>query len=74
MKISNKTLRDILRVIHLVIGGLAIAYIYSPLGDLEWFSSLVRVSIPILTITGLSMWQMPLITKAFKRMTTASQA
>jgi hypothetical protein len=74
MNISNKTLRNLLRIIHLVIGGLVIAYIYSPLGNLEWFVSLVRVSIPILTITGISMWQMPLITKAFKRQTTASQA
>ena len=74
MKISNKTLRDILRVIHLVIGGLVIAYIYSPLGNVEWFGNLVRVSIPILTVTGVSMWQMPLITKTFKRQTAVSQA
>ena len=73
MNISNKTLRNLLRIIHLVIGGLVIAYIYSPLGNVEWFGSLVRVSIPILTVTGVSMWQMPLITKAFKRQATASQ-
>ena len=73
MNISNKTLRNLLRLIHLVICGLVIAYIYSPLGDLAWFGMLVRISLPILTITGISMWQMPLITKAFKRQATASQ-
>ena len=74
MNISNKTLRNLLRIIHLVIGGLVIAYIYSPLGNVEWFGSLVRVSIPILTITGISMWQMPLITKALKRQVAISQS
>lgn len=73
MNISNKTLRNLLRIIHLIIGGLVIACIYSPLGNLEWFGNVVRVSIPILTITGLSMWQMPLITKTFKRQTVARQ-
>ncbi len=74
MNISNKTLRNLLRIIHLVIGGLVIAYIYSPLGSVEWFGGLVRISIPILTVTGLSMWQMPLITKTFKRPIAVSQS
>lgn len=67
MNISNKTLRNLLRIIHLVIGGLVIAYIYSPLGNLEWFGTMVRILIPTLTITGISMWQMPALTKLFKR-------
>ena len=67
MNLSNKTLRTALRAIHLVIGALVVVYIYTPLGSVEWFGSLVRISIPILTITGLSMWQMPSITKILKR-------
>ena len=67
MNLSNKTLRTVLRAIHLVIGALVVVYIYTPLGNVEWFGSLVRISIPILTITGLSMWQMPSITKILKR-------
>ncbi len=74
MNISNRTLRNLLRIIHLVIGGLVIAYIYSPLGSLEWFGMLVRISLPLLTITGISMWQMLLITKAFKRQIVAGQS
>jgi len=67
MNLSNKTLRTVLRAIHLVIGALVVVYIYTPLGSVEWFGSLVRISIPILTITGLSMWQMPSLTKILKR-------
>jgi hypothetical protein len=67
MNLSNKTLRDVLRATHLVIGSLVVAYLYTPLGNVEWFGNLVRISIPILTITGLSMWQMPSITKILKR-------
>ena len=67
MNLSNKTLRNVLRAIHLVIGALVVVYVYTPLGNVEWFGSLVRISIPILTITGLSMWQMPFFTKILKR-------
>ena len=67
MNLSNKTLRNVLRAMHLVIGALVVVYVYTPLGNVEWFGSLVRISIPVLTITGLSMWQMPALTKILKR-------
>ena len=68
---SNKNLRNVLRAIHLVIAALVIAYIYSPLGSLEWFGSFVKVSTPILTLTGIVMWQMPTVTKFLKRQLAA---
>ena len=64
---SNKNLRNTLRAIHLVIAALVIAYIYSPLGNVESFGSFVKISTPILTLTGIVMWQMPAVTKFFKR-------
>jgi hypothetical protein len=68
MNFSNKTLRNMLRMLHLVVAGLIGTYLYSPLGDVEWFANLVRLSfLPALLVTGLSMWQMPLITKLLKR-------
>jgi len=68
MNYSNKTLRNTLRVIHLVIGALIGAYLYSPLGNVEWFAILVRASVlPVSVITGLAMWQMPLLSKMLKR-------
>ena len=67
MKFSNKSLRNLLRGIHLVVAGLVGVYLYSPLGDVEWYVNLVRASvIPVLLITGFSMWQMPAITKLLK--------
>ncbi|HKU53651.1 MAG TPA: hypothetical protein VJQ25_14360 [Nitrospira sp.] len=67
MQFSNKSLRSILRVIHLVVAALIGAHLYSPLGDLEWYVNLVRATVlPVLMITGLSMWQMPALTKFLK--------
>ncbi len=71
---SNKNLRNALRTIHLLISALVIAYIYLPLGNMEWFGNFVRISTPVLTLTGLVMWQMPLVTKFFKRQLVAQQA
>ena len=71
---SNKNLRNILRTIHLVIAVLVITYIYSPLGNIEWFDSFVRISTPVLTLTGIVMWQMPAVTKFFKRQLVAQRA
>jgi len=74
MNFSNKTLRNSLRIIHLVVGGLVGAYLYSPLGELAWFAGLVKVSVmPVFLITGLSMWQMPFLTKMLKRQPIAVQ-
>jgi hypothetical protein len=68
MQFSNKSLRNFLRAIHIVVAGLIGAYLYSPLGHVDWNVNLVRVSVlPILLLTGLSMWQMPALTKFLKR-------
>ena len=68
MQFSNKFLRTLLRATHLVVAVLIGAYIYSPLGAIEWYVGLVRASVlPLLLITGLCMWQMPAITKLLKR-------
>jgi hypothetical protein len=68
MNFSNKTLWNTLRMIHLLIAVMIGHHLYSPVGDAEWFATLVKLTVlPILVITGLSMWQMPLITKMLKR-------
>jgi hypothetical protein len=67
MQFSNKTLRNFLRASHLVVAGLIGAYLYSPLGNVDWYVNLVRISVvPVLLLTGLSMWQMPALTKFLK--------
>ena len=68
MSISNKTLRDTLRVIHILMAGLVGAYLYSPLSEMAWFAGLVKITVlPVFLITGLSMWKMPFLTKMLKR-------
>ena len=75
MNFSNKTLRNILRAIHLIVTALVGAYIYSPLGNMEWFVNVVRASVlPSLVITGLAMWQMPYLTKMLKRQSAPVQS
>jgi hypothetical protein len=55
-------------MIHLLIAVMIGLHLYSPMGDIEWFATLVKLTVlPVLLITGLSMWQMPLITKMLKR-------
>ncbi|MBL8061881.1 MAG: hypothetical protein JNK32_02600 [Anaerolineales bacterium] len=67
MNISNKKLRDLQRLIHLMAAPMLILQIYSPLGDIPAFTTMVRfVAIPFVVLTGLVMWQMPLITKLLK--------
>ena len=67
MQFSNKTLRNFLRAFHLVVAGLIGAYLYSPLGNVDWYVNLVRISVvPVLLLTGLSLWQMPALTKFLK--------
>ena len=68
MTFSNKNLRNALRVVHLVIAALIGAYLYSPLGQFIWFETMVKWTVlPVLAITGLSMWQMPTLVKILKR-------
>lgn len=59
---SAKRLRDLLRYTHLVVGIILGVYIYSPLFHEPVFLVVMRfVVIPLLTISGLWMWQMPLV-------------
>jgi len=68
MSISNKTLRDTLRVIHILMAALVGGYLYSPLSEVTWFAGVVKLTVlPVFLITGLSMWKMPFLTKMLKR-------
>jgi thiosulfate reductase cytochrome b subunit len=72
MNISNKKLRDLQRLIHLIAAPLLALQIYSPLGTIPAFTAVVRyVAIPLAVLTGLVMWQMPVITKFLKGLSVA---
>lgn len=72
MTISNKRMRDIQRFVHLAAGLLLVAYIYSPLGNLDAFESLVQfVVVPAIIATGMAMWQLPRLRKRLRDRTRA---
>lgn len=65
---SNKQLRNTVRLIHLVIAGCMAVFIYSPLRLDSTFTAVVQfLVVPAIVISGIVMWQQPLIVKRFKR-------
>jgi len=59
-KFSNKRLRDLERIAHLVVGAILLLYVYGPWVDSTAFTLFVRVfAIPVLVGSGLAMWQLP---------------
>jgi hypothetical protein len=64
----NNQLRKLMRYVHLIAGIYIATYLYSPLSDLaaaEW--TLKVVIIPLISVTGLFLWQQPLLTKWVRR-------
>jgi len=55
---SNKQLRNMLRIVHLVAGVMLIAFVYSDaLQSSASFITLMRVVVPVVGISGIGMWQ-----------------
>lgn len=64
---SNKQLRNLTRIIHLITAVLIGLAIYSPLRADPTFMLLSQVLIiPVLTISGVVMWQQPKIMKLLR--------
>jgi hypothetical protein len=65
---SSATRRSILRWIHIVLGIPIAGYIYSPFAEIPNYAPAVRfVFFPILVLTGLWMWQGPVVRRLFSR-------
>jgi hypothetical protein len=61
---SNKRLRDIQRITHLVGAAVLVLYLYTPLGSAPLFTTLVQfMVVPALVATGTLMWQLPRLRK-----------
>ncbi len=59
-KFSNKRLRDLERIAHLVFGAILLLYVYGLWGDSTAFTLVVRVfAFPALIGSGFAMWQFP---------------
>ncbi|HET8627087.1 MAG TPA: hypothetical protein VFL91_06695 [Thermomicrobiales bacterium] len=64
---SNKHLRDILRIVHLVAAVLIGVLVYSPLAHTFGFVLFLRIIVfPVIAIAGVWMWQMPRVRKLFR--------
>jgi len=56
--VSNKQIRDIQRVTHLVAALLLMLYVYLPLGSMPLLTTVVQFGVlPLLAATGMLMWQ-----------------
>ncbi len=65
---SAASLRQRLRVVHLVTGSLVATYIYLPPGGTAWLRWLLMVVvIPGLTVTGLCMWKQAAVRRLLSR-------
>lgn len=65
---SNKQLRNTIRLLHLLFAGCMAAYIYSPLHLNSTFTTVLQLLIvPAVIVSGIVMWQQPRVIKLFKR-------
>ncbi len=59
-RFSNKRLRDLERIAHLVFGAILLLYVYGPWGESTALTLVVRVfAFPALIGSGFAMWQFP---------------
>lgn len=71
--ISGKQLRRVTRWIHIVGSILLGIYIYSPWSRYVAFSRLMQIGvIPILTLSGIAMWQQARTLQLLRQFTSAS--
>lgn len=67
MQISNNRIRTIQRTMHLVASGYLLLYFYTPLGNDQIATMIIRgLVIPMLILTGLVMWQLPRLSKLLR--------
>jgi thiosulfate reductase cytochrome b subunit len=65
---SNKQLRNVVRLVHLAIAVIIAAFVYSPLRLNDTFTAIIQlIVIPVLIVSGIVMWQQPLVIKWLNR-------
>jgi ABC-type transport system involved in cytochrome bd biosynthesis fused ATPase/permease subunit len=63
------------RAMHLVAAGYLLFYLYGPLGQEPIVANITRfLVIPMLIVTGMVMWQLPKLSKAFHKKAEATPA
>ena len=65
---SNKTLRNVIRIIHLVAAAAFGMYFYSPIAGNETLKLIIQfVTLPSIALTGLALWQQAYLSKLLNR-------
>jgi len=65
---SNKNLRNLIRVIHLIAAATLGLYFYSPLAGDETLRLIIQfVTLPGILLTGLTLWQQAYLNKLLNR-------
>lgn len=67
-QVGNRQLRNVVRALHIAVGVSLILLVYSPLGDSAAFVAFNQfVAIPLVTLSGLALWQQPKLMAWLKR-------
>ena len=72
---SNKQLRNVVRLVHLLVAAFMAVFIYSPLRLDNTVTVIAQVVVvPVVALSGLVMWQQPAVVKLFNRGRTPIKA
>ena len=72
---SNKTLRNGIRIIHLIAAATLGMYFYSPIAGNETLRLIIQFgTLPSILLTGIAMWQQAYLNKLLNRNTHKSTA
>ena len=65
---SNKKLRNVIRIIHLIAAGTLAMYFYSPIAGDETLRLIIQfVTLPSILLTGIALWQQAYLNKLRNR-------
>lgn len=69
---SNKKLRNIIRIIHLFAAATFGMYFYSPIAGNETLKLVIQIAtLPSIALTGLALWQQAYLNKLLNRNNTS---
>ena len=70
---SNKNLRKVIRIIHLIAAATLGMYFYSPIAGDETLRLIIQfVTLPSILLTGIALWQQAYLNKLLNRNTRKS--
>ena len=65
---SNKNLRNVIRIVHLIAAATFAMYFYSPIAGNETLKLIIQfVTLPSIALTGLALWQQAYLNKLLNR-------